>query len=322
MIPAPLRLENRMTVVIINHNTCEQLRACLETVEGEAPDELIVVDNASRDGSAAMVADEFPHVVLLVNSDNPGYGAASNQAIRAARSPYVLLLNSDTGLQSGALQALARYLDEHPRAAIAGPRLINPDGSLQPSCFAFPTPLHLFLQESTLGRMIGILPLIRERYLRTWSHGQARQVPWVLGAALAIRQEPFLNLGGFDETYFMWLEEVDLCCRLQAAGWQTHFTPDATIMHIGGASTRQQKADMSVQYFLSLVHFYRKHYSWARQVQLVAMMKIIVLARLLRDSIRVRLASGSNQRIRLSEDISGWERILLARSDAQYTNDG
>src|SRR5262245_26457705 len=127
-----------IAVIIVNYNTCEHLRACLETVLAEAPSEVIVVDNASSDDSAQMVRAHYPWVVLCANKTNLGYGAASNQAIARCTAKHVLLLNSDTLLPVGALQALSTYLDRHPRAAIVGPRLVNSDGTLQASCYPFP----------------------------------------------------------------------------------------------------------------------------------------------------------------------------------------
>src|SRR5258708_164207 len=129
-----------VAVVIVNHNTRNHLRACLASVRAERPAETIVVDNASDDGSAAMVKAEFPEVTVCANETNPGYGAAANQAVARTSLPYILLLNSDTRLQNGALLHLSSYLDRHTRAAIVGPRVLHPNGSLQPSCFPFPTP--------------------------------------------------------------------------------------------------------------------------------------------------------------------------------------
>lgn len=299
-----------MAVAIVNHNTCEHLRACLAAVEQEAPAEVVVVDNASSDGSVDMIQAEFPWVVLVANEENPGYGAAANQAISSCQSRYVLLLNSDTRSQPGTLQALSAYLDQHPRAAIVGPRLVNPDGSLQPSCYAFPTPLHVFLEESSLGRLAGAIPILNNLSLRTWPHTHSRAVPWVLGAALAIRRQAFVAEGGFDESFFMYAEEIDLCYRLGAAGWQTHFTPAATIVHSGGASTRQQRTAMAVQYFTSLRHFYRRRYSRARQAQLVLIIKSIVMARLIRETARFHLTSSGTQRAGIAEDMAAWRQIL------------
>jgi GT2 family glycosyltransferase len=311
-------LATTMAVVIVNYNTCQHLRACLATIECEAATEVVVVDNASTDGSVTMVQDEYPWVQLELNKANPGYGSAANQAIDRCQAQYVLLLNSDTHLQPGALQALKAYLDEHPKVAIAGPRLVNPDGSLQPSCYPNPTPLFIFLEESALGRLVGLMPILRDRYLRTWPHTNSRAVPWVLGAALAIRREAFNSVGGFDPSFFLYAEEIDLCFRLRQTGWQIHFTSGATIMHVGGASTMQQRVEMSVQFFMSLMHFYRRHYSEASQRQLLLIMKCIVYARLLRDTIRIHLIHDKGQRTRIAENLGAWKQIISWKDPALY----
>jgi GT2 family glycosyltransferase len=231
-----------IAVAIVNYNTREHLHACLATVQLEAPSEVVVVDNASSDGSTEMVRADYPWVALHANKTNLGYGAAANQAIASCSAEYVLLLNSDTLLQAGALMALSGYLDLHPHAAIVGPHLVEADGTLQASCYPFPTPLNTFLENSTsailLGRLIRRhIPLLRNFYLRTWPHTSARVVPWLKGAALAIRRTAFDAVGGFDESYFMYFEDADLCYRLNAAGWKVHFVPITTVVHIGGAST-------------------------------------------------------------------------------------
>ncbi|HEX9372375.1 MAG TPA: glycosyltransferase family 2 protein, partial [Roseiflexaceae bacterium] len=240
---------------------------------------------------------------------------ALNQVVARSTAPYVLLLNSDTLLAPGALGALRIYLDQRPRAAVVGPRLANPDGTLQPSCYAFPTPLHLFLEESTLGRLIRYVPLLRERHLRTWPHTHARVVPWVLGAALAIRRAAFEQVGGFDESYVMYFEEVDFCYRVAAAGWQVHFAPVTTVVHAGGASTAQRRVDMAAQFFASATRFYQRHYSAVALAELRALVQAIVLARLVRDALRLRLAREACERERIAENVAAWRRVLLERRE-------
>ncbi|HEY6085757.1 MAG TPA: glycosyltransferase family 2 protein [Nitrospira sp.] len=255
-----------IAVVIVNHNTCHELQACLDSLEAEAPDEVIVFDNNSSDDSVKMVRSKFPHVTLHANPVNVGYGAAANQAIAKSKARYVLLLNSDTILRQGTLNQLGRYLDLHPKAAIVGPRLVNSDGTLQASCYPFPTPFDTFLENSKmavcLGRLIRrYVPGVRRLYWRTWPHDSARIVPWLKGAALMIRREAFDAVGGFDRSFFMYFEDADLCYRLKRAGWEVHFAPVATIVHVGGASTERASADMSAQLLNSTRLFYQRHRS-------------------------------------------------------------
>jgi N-acetylglucosaminyl-diphospho-decaprenol L-rhamnosyltransferase len=303
-----------IAIGIVNYNTCEHLRTCLAAVESEAPSQVIVVDNASSDGSAEMVRAHYPWVMLHANKTNLGFGAAANQAIASCTAKYVLLLNSDTLLPTGALQALGAYLDLHPRAAIVGPRLVNPDGTLQASCYPFPTPLHTFLENSTSAILLGRLirrhvPVLRNSYLRTWPHSSARVVPWVKGAALAIRREAFDAVGGFDESFFMYFEDADLCYRLQAAGWQVHFAPVTTVVHVGGASTVQRRTDMAVQLLASTLRFYQRHSSALRLAGVVVIVRSLMLARIIGDTARLSVTRDTSERARIAEDRAAWQRV-------------
>ncbi|HEU5087354.1 MAG TPA: glycosyltransferase family 2 protein, partial [Roseiflexaceae bacterium] len=246
-----------MDVVIVNYNTRELLRACLESLRNSDAASIVVVDNGSNDGSTEMVTNEFPNVLLRAKPYSRGYGAGANSGARLCHAPYVLVLNSDTEIPPGAIGALARYLDEHPSVGLVGPRLSNPDGSLQTSCFHFPTPFYMLTLESSLHNIAGKMPGLRNRYLPTSDHAHARPVPWVLGAALAMRRSVFDELGGFDEGFFMYNEEIDLAYRVWKAGWQVHFAPVTTILHVGGASTKLHRATMMAQLYRSRLRFYR-----------------------------------------------------------------
>lgn len=306
-----------IAVAIVNYSTREHLRACLATVQSEAPSEVVVVDNASTDCSVEMVRADYPGVLLLANKTNLGYGTAANQAIARCTAKYVLLLNADTLLQPGTLRALSAYLDLHPRAAIVGPRLVNPDGTLQASCYAFSTPLNTLLEHSTLGQLIRYVPVLRNKYLRTWSHTHARVVAWVKGAALAIRREAFEAVGGFDESFFMYFEEADLCYRLNAAGWQVHFAPVTTVEHVGGGSTKEARTEMAVQLFFSTMQFFQRHYSGIRLTKLIVTMKSIMLARLTIDTVRLHITRNVRKRAKIAENVAIWQRALFGNWQRQ-----
>ena len=309
-----------IAVVIVNYNTRDYLRACLSTVFSESPSEVIVVDNASSDGSVEMVHSEFPAVVVQANKTNVGYGAAANQAIASLKAAYVLLLNADTLLQPDALRALSSYLDLHPRAAIVGPRISEPNGKQQTSCHPFPSPLNTLLEISILGQLIHYIPILRHRYLCTWTHAYARVVPWVGGAALGLRREAFNAVRGFDDSFFMYSEEVDLCYRLTLVGWQVHFAPVATIVHVGGASTAQHRTHMTMQLFASIILFYQRHYSGLRVAEVKMVVKCVMLARLLRDMLHLSITRDGPTRVKLAEDISAWHRVLLGRWPVEIRN--
>jgi len=301
---------SKIAVAIVNYNTREHLRSCLQSARPEGPAETFVVDNASSDGSAAMVAREFPRVLLRANGANLGFGAAANQAVAACRAPYVLLLNADTRLCPGALRALEAYLDRTPRAGIAGPRLVNARGGFEVSCGPFPTPFNTLLELSNTGRLLRVVPVLRRFYAPGWRDDRACRVPWVVGAALAIRREAFDAVHGFDESFFMYSEEIDLCFRLRAHGWQTHFAPAATIVHVGEASTEQQRVDMAVRSLTSTIGFYRRHYSHRRLRQLRFVLILAMVARLIRDGARLLGARAPSRRARLRDDMTIWRGVL------------
>ena len=300
-----------ISVVIVNHNTCDLVRSCLHSIQADQPDEVIIVDNASTDGSVEMIYADFRWVRLIRNERNMGYGAAANRAVAQCQTPYFLLLNADTILRPGVLKKFSDYLDQHPHAAMVGPRLLDPDGTLQSSCFPFPTPLDIFLDVSHVSHLMRFIPILRDRYMRSWNHLHSRQVPWVVGAALAIRREAFQACGGFDETFFMYYEEVDLCYRLWQRGWQIHYLPSAEIVHIGGAATEKYRVSMVVQLYTSLANFYRHHYSKWRLTQLTLLVEWIAFARLIRDSAMHLLARDTDQRSRLAGNTAAWKRLLF-----------
>ena len=304
-------MNEQAAVAIINHNTRDLLRACLASVAPEPPAAIVVVDNASTDGSAGMVRAEFPSVSLLANDHNPGYGAAANQALGASRSPHVFVINSDTFVHSGTLSALSNYLDRHAEVAVVGPRLSNADGTLQPSCFHFPSPLDVWLDLTNAGRWVAQrAPAVRERYLRTWSHDRPRRVPWVSGAALMLRRSAVEPAGGFDPSFFMYYEEVDLCYRLARAGWQTHFAPVDGVVHFGGASTGLRRADMAVQLYAGLVRFYQRHHSRAGLLAMIGMLECASLARWARDAARLCATRDGQERAVLAANVDAWRRLL------------
>ncbi len=302
-----------IAVCIINYNTRDLLRECLYSVLTQNADEIVVVDNASTDRSVEMMKEEFPSIALISLSENIGFGAASNRGIEACTSEQIVLLNADTRMKPGSLQTLRNYLEEHPEAAIIGPRILNPDATLQTSCFHFPTPLHIFLYISGLYRSIPHLPILRHRTLQKMASESARPVPWILGAALAFRRETFERLGGFDETFFMYFEEVDLCYRLFLQGKQIYFVPEAEIIHVGGGSTTQRLAWSHIQFFASLAQFYRKHYSWRLLTEMVFAVKVIALFKLVRDFILLKMKRDAIHQSALSVDLDIHRQLLTGQ---------
>jgi len=305
-----------IAVCIITCNTRNLLRECLGSVLSENPDEIIVVDNGSTDGSLEMVKAEFPSVTLVALEKNIGFGAASNRGIQKCRSEHIYLINADTEPKPGSIQALNQYLEFHPEAAMVGPRMLHSDGTLQTSCFYYPTPLHVFLYISGSYKLIPRLPILKKHSLQKVASETAIAVPWVHGAALAFRREQIQSLGGFDENFFLYFEEVDLCYRLTLLGHQMHFLPGAEIIHVGGATTVQRRAWFYIEFFASLARFYRKHYSTLLLTELVFIVKAVAFFKLVRDLILLQITWDATKRsiVGVNVDIhrqllfGGWHR--------------
>jgi len=245
----------RASIVIVNWNTKGLLAECLASIEANPPAgglEVIVVDNASVDGSVEMIRESFPQVTLLVNETNVGFAGANNRGITHSRGDYVLLLNSDTVVRAGALEALLLFMEEQPDAGAAGARLLNRDGSLQHSCSALPT----LLRE---GMHLFHLDYRQRRMMQGWDIEQPRQVDVLLGACLLVRREALEQVGLMDEGYFMYSEEVDYCRRLRDAGWRLYWVPRAEVVHYGGQSTRQVATEMFLQLYAAKLRYFRKH---------------------------------------------------------------
>jgi N-acetylglucosaminyl-diphospho-decaprenol L-rhamnosyltransferase len=249
-----------ISVIIINWNTCDLLFNCLDSlsqIEGDLDIEVIVVDNGSTDGSQAMLLEWFPQVRLIQNNENLGFARANNQALAVSRGRYALLLNSDALLLANALPTMLELAEAQPRAGIVGPRLLNADSTFQASHTPFPDLWQEFLILSGLGRLL---------YGRCYpSRGPEEDkgpqiVDYVEGACLLVRREAFEDVGGLDEGYFMYAEEVDWCFTMREKGWQVWYQPAATVIHLGGGSSRGRQGRREADLYRSRVRFFQKHY--------------------------------------------------------------
>ena len=244
----------KLLILIVSWNTCDLLRDCLRSFQpAEHPEwDVLVVDNASTDGSVAMVRSEFPTVRVIENTVNSGYARANNQGLRASRAPYALLLNSDTRASADAIQGLITFLESHPEAGAVSPRLLCADGTPQPFAFGGDPTLSYLLRR-------GVVRVAARRYLHDWATERTQSVDWVSGACLMARRTAFEQVGLLDEDFFMYFEDNDWCLRLRRAGWKIYYHPAVAITHLGGQSlARNPQAQSS--YEASLRHFYRKHY--------------------------------------------------------------
>lgn len=241
-----------LSVIIVSYNTREMTLRCLATLakalEGIAS-EVIVVDNGSNDGSVEAIRDTDPRARIVQNLDNLGFGAANNQGLDAAEGDFFLLLNSDAFPEANAITEMLSFLQEHADTGVAGPRILNQDGSLQVSCYKFPSPVHAWKENLWLSRGYN-----------DWSHDEVREVEFVIGACMLVRREAFLDVGGFDENFFMYSEEADWERRMRDHGWKVMFVPSAQVTHLGGASGISEKAAVTRHFFTSLDYYGRKHH--------------------------------------------------------------
>jgi N-acetylglucosaminyl-diphospho-decaprenol L-rhamnosyltransferase len=270
-----------LSIIIVSWNVRDLLLKCLQSIfESQTcvDFEILVVDNASKDGSAEQVKTLYPQVRCIENTGNPGFARANNQAIQICNGRHILLLNPDTKVFPGALDNLVKFLDEHPDAGAAGSRLLNPDGSLQASCFPFPTLVREFWRLFHLDRLKP-LALYRQE---NWDTIAPRSVEVVQGTSLILRRAALDQVGLLDEAYFVYTEETDMCYRLHKAGWERWWVPQSRVTHYGGQSTQQVALDMFVSLYRTKTIFIRKHYgatsAWLyRSILLLAALTRLVL---------------------------------------------
>ena len=248
-----------VSVLIVNWNVRDLLAECLASLYRDQQPftfEVWLVDNASTDGSVAVLQERFPQVHLIQNQDNPGFAQGNLQAYTRSSGRYILMLNPDTILEPGALALLYQYLEEHPQTAGVGPDLRNPDSTRQMGCYPFPTLSRELWRLLHLDRLwsYGVYPVER------WETMDPRSVDVVQGACFLLRRTALEQVGFLDPDYYMYTEEVDLCYRLKHAGWGISWLPAARVIHFGGQSTHQAAEAMFLRLYESKILFFRKHY--------------------------------------------------------------
>ncbi len=261
-----------LAVIIVNWNVRDLLRRCLASLgegarRGGLTTTIIVVDNASHDGSADMVKAEFPDVHLVVSKRNLGFTAGNNLGLRALSEypennlpPYVLFLNPDTEVIGDALAIMIRYLDAHPAVGVVGPQLRYPDGTVQPSRRRFPTLATAFFESTLLQRWWPRNGILRRYYMADTPDDAEQEVDWLVGACLMVRREALAQVGGFDEGFFMYSEELDWCRRARALGWRAVYLPSAQVLHHEGKSSEQVIPARHIHFQASKVRYFRKYH--------------------------------------------------------------
>ena len=302
-----------LSIVIVNWNTRDLLFRCLVSVFANPPHtsfEVIVVDNASHDQSVEMVRQHFPQVRLIASDINAGFARSNNRGIAVSQGRYILLLNPDTEVPVSALSRMVQFMETHQQVGVIGPKLVNPDGSFQASYAKFPT---LF---SEFSLMIGLARRVLGPYApspRPTPGEQPRSVDWVAGAALMARRASLEQVGLLDEDYFLYSEETDWCWRFWQNGWQVWYLPDVSVMHIGGASSRQRSVNSYVRLYAAKVLFFSKSYGAIQARCLRFMFFSVSAARLLTWYIIDRLADQLGRKRKNAERIEQ-ERALLRYS--------
>lgn len=255
-----------LSVIVVNYNTAhllEDMFKALDAATSELNKQVILIDNASRDGSVQHIRQHYPDLPLIANDQNVGFGRANNQALPLLKGRQVLLLNTDAFVATDTLRLTMDHLKAHPDVGVLGVRLLGRDGSLQPSCRYFPTPLNVFLTRTGLLRL---LPWVRPVDDMAWDHRGVKACDWVPGCYYLMPRAAVDQVGLFDPRYFLYYEEVDHCRAIKAAGWQVVYFGDTSVVHIGGESAKSDAKLTSAGRQISVLQtesellYFRKHH--------------------------------------------------------------
>ncbi len=252
-----------ISIVIVNWKTPRLLSGCLDSLFADAGSrdfEIWVVDNASGDGSLAMLEERYPRVRVIANEENVGFARACNQAIARSSGRYVLLINPDTLAVGDAVSRLAEFMDANPQCGAVGPKILNPDGTLQLACRrSFPDPLAAFFRLSYLSRLFPRSKLMARYNLTFEDPDSLLEVDALSGSCMMVRRQAIETVGVLDEEWFMYGEEIDWCWRIKKAGWKVVYNPQAVIYHYHGAASRLRPVKATISLHHGMTLFYRKH---------------------------------------------------------------
>jgi len=250
----------KLSIIIINYNSSQLLKSCLNSIRENPPDspyEVIVSDNGSQDDSLDMIKSEFPQVKLIENQENLGFSKATNKEIDASSGEYMFVLNTDIIMLDSTLNSLIDFMDSHPEVGIVGPQLTNPDGKPQPCARPFPTRTHLMLGRRSL---LIYVPYFKKKSasLRTISD-KPIEVDTVAGGAIMLRRKALGDVGKFDERFFLYMEDVDICRRLKQAGWKIIYNPEIKIIHHWEGTTSRYRRRSFLKHHISIYKYFQKY---------------------------------------------------------------
>jgi len=272
-----------LSIIIVNWNTRELLLQCLRSITAQIAaykSEIIVVDNASGDGSVEVVRSEFPAVTLIVNEQNLGFAKANNLGLRECTGRYVFLINSDVVLRDGCMSSLYEYMEQHPEIGVLGPKILNGDLTLQESCKEFPTIWNSLCRALALDSAFPNCRLFSSQLMRYWSHNDIRSVDILSGCFWMVRREALKTVGPLDEQFFMYAEDKDWCKRYWKSGWSVDYYPPAEAIHLAAASSARDPIRFYLEMNRANLRYWKKHYGWFQQFAIRGIM-------LLHDSLRI-----------------------------------
>jgi len=254
---------------MVSYNCRDLLAECLRSIQAHSGDldvEVVVVDNASADGTVAMLAEHFPHVHAIASAENLGFAGGTNRAVAAASSDTLVLLNPDTEVRPGALARLAEALDRYPEVGAVGPSVYGPDGRLQHTCHAFPRLWLSLVAQFGLHRFLGRSRIFGAYEMTWWDHAQTRRVDWLSGVCIGTRRAVWDRVGPLDQSYFMYAEDIDWCYRLAQAGFDRWYVPDARIVHHEAGSWADASEERILASHRAMFRFFGKHYGHPAEV--------------------------------------------------------
>jgi N-acetylglucosaminyl-diphospho-decaprenol L-rhamnosyltransferase len=301
----------QLDIVIVAYRSRDLLRACLDSLRAHPPEggaRTVVVDNASGDGTVEMVRSEYPEVELHASGENLGFAAATNLGARSGRAPYVLALNPDTAVTEGALDTALAAISSRPEVAVVGPRLLRPDGTLDHAAKrSFPTPLSALGHFTGVGRRRGAMGPLADYRAPGIERGP---VDAVNGACMLIRRSAFEQVGGLDEGYWMYMEDLDLSYRLAQAGYTSYYEPDATVTHIKGGTTGGERSPrLNWAFHRGMYRFYRAHYAserrWPVNLAVYAGIAVKLASALAQSALRRSLALLRQRRRSVEPSVGG-----------------